>query len=105
MSFDIAELRDLNKSYLDSAIVELCLPGSEYSPQALYHILNTVEQETPRELKRCPQIMWDTVGDLAVCASPDIVLGACKLKKFYRKQSGCWIWWRCLFLLQMERYK
>ena len=85
-------MRQLNNSYLDSAIVELCLPGSEFSPQALYHILNTVEQETPRQLKRCPQIMWDTVGDLAV-GNVSASIGKDILKfepRMIRKRSDWW---------------
>lgn len=54
------------KSYLDSAIIELCLPGSQFSPAALYQCLHDVEEESPKKLKECPQAMWDAVGDLAV---------------------------------------
>lgn len=54
------------KSFFDSAIVELCLPGSKFSPQALYFCLHLSGEETPKESKRCTQVMWDAVGDLSV---------------------------------------
>lgn len=54
------------KSFLDSTIIELCLPGSQFTPQSLYACLNAIESESKKDLKRCPQIMWDAVGDLAV---------------------------------------
>ena len=67
VEFDYSEVRKMHKSFLDSAIIELCLPGSKFSPQALYTCLNAIEEESPKELGRCPQAMWDAVGDLAVC--------------------------------------
>ena len=65
--FDDTEMRKMYKSFLDSTIIELCLPGSKFSPQALYSCLHAIEEESPKELRRCPQLMWDSVGDLAVC--------------------------------------
>lgn len=64
--FDDNEMRKMYKSFLDSTIIELCLPRSVFTPQALYSCLHAVEEESPRELKRCPQLMWDAVGDLSV---------------------------------------
>ncbi|KAL5507170.1 hypothetical protein ACEPAH_6626 [Sanghuangporus vaninii] len=63
--FENSEIKRVYKSFLDSAIIELCLPGSKFSPQALYFCLHTTQEETPKLLRRCPQLMWDTVGDLA----------------------------------------
>jgi len=63
--FNNAVLRNMYKSYLDSAIIELCLPGSQFSPAALYQCLHDVEKESPKQLRHCPQAMWDAVGDLA----------------------------------------
>ncbi|KAL5485099.1 hypothetical protein ACEPAI_7741 [Sanghuangporus weigelae] len=63
--FENSEIKRMYKSFLDSAIIELCLPGSKFSPQALYFCLHTTQEETPRLLRRCPQLMWDAVGDLA----------------------------------------
>ena len=64
--FEKSEIKRMYKSFLDSAIIELCLPGSKFSPQALYFCLHTTQEETPKLLRRCPQLMWDVVGDLAV---------------------------------------
>lgn len=64
--FDDTEMRKMYKSFLDSTIIELCLPRSKFTPQALYSCLHAIEEESPKELKRCPQLMWDAVGDLAV---------------------------------------
>ncbi|KAH8119258.1 hypothetical protein DFH11DRAFT_1686181 [Phellopilus nigrolimitatus] len=63
--FDHGEIRRMYKSFLDSTIIELCLPGSQFTPQSLYACLNAIESESKKDLKRCPQIMWDAVGDLA----------------------------------------
>ncbi|KAL5523887.1 hypothetical protein ACEPAG_8060 [Sanghuangporus baumii] len=63
--FENSEIKRMYKSFFDSAIIELCLPGSKFSPQALYFCLHTTQEETPRLLRRCPQLMWDAVGDLA----------------------------------------
>ncbi|KAL5528321.1 hypothetical protein ACEPAF_7457 [Sanghuangporus sanghuang] len=63
--FENSEIKRMYKSFLDSAIIELCLPGSKFSPQALYFCLHTTQEETPKLLRRCPQLMWDAVGDLA----------------------------------------
>ena len=65
--FEIAEMKKVYKSFLDSAIIELCLPRSRFSPQALYFCLHATVEETPKLLRRCPQLMWDAIGDLAVC--------------------------------------
>ncbi|EJD03112.1 uncharacterized protein FOMMEDRAFT_156484 [Fomitiporia mediterranea MF3/22] len=63
--FERSEIRRMYTSFLDSAIIELCFPGSKFSPQALYFCLNATQEENPRILRRCPQLMWDAVGDLA----------------------------------------
>ena len=65
--FDDTEMRKMYKSFLDSTVIELCLPGSNFSHQALYSCLHVIEEESPKDLRRCPQLMWDSVGDLAVC--------------------------------------
>lgn len=66
IQFDLSELRPVYKSFLDSTVVELCLPGSVFTTQALFACLKAIGEESARELKRCPQAMWDAVGDLAV---------------------------------------
>ncbi|PCH43414.1 hypothetical protein WOLCODRAFT_138330 [Wolfiporia cocos MD-104 SS10] len=64
--FDWAGLKSVHKSFIDSIIVELCLPRSEIPRQILYQILHEAIAETPRDAKRFPQALWDAVGDLSV---------------------------------------
>lgn len=66
--FDWAGLRDACKSFLDSIIIELCFPRAPYPKQILYQILHDAVDESPREAKRFPQMLWDAVGDLSVSA-------------------------------------
>jgi hypothetical protein len=68
MQFEWLELRDAYKSFLDSIIIELCLPDSATPPRILLQILNEAVDEAPREAKRFPQAMWDAIGDLSVCS-------------------------------------
>ncbi|KZT10678.1 uncharacterized protein LAESUDRAFT_734491 [Laetiporus sulphureus 93-53] len=64
--FDWSALKDVHKSFIDSIIVELCLPQSSMPKQILYQILHDAIAETPRDAKRFPQALWDAVGDLSV---------------------------------------
>ncbi|KZT29034.1 hypothetical protein NEOLEDRAFT_1154103 [Neolentinus lepideus HHB14362 ss-1] len=64
--FDWVELKAVHRSFLDSIIIELCLPQSRYPKQVLYSILHDAVDESPREAKRFSQAVWDTVGDLAM---------------------------------------
>ncbi|KAG1731502.1 uncharacterized protein EDB91DRAFT_1058741 [Suillus paluster] len=66
MAFDWAGLKDACKSFLDSIIIELCFPKQPYPKRILYHILHDAVDESPREAKRFPQTMWDSVGELSV---------------------------------------
>jgi hypothetical protein len=66
VQFEWLQLRDAYKSFLDSIIIELCLPDSSTPPRILLQILNEAVEEAPREAKRFPQAMWDAVGDLSV---------------------------------------
>ncbi|EPQ57181.1 hypothetical protein GLOTRDRAFT_39174 [Gloeophyllum trabeum ATCC 11539] len=76
MMFDWQELRTVYKSFLDSIIIELCLPQSRYPKQVLYSILHDAVDESPREAKRFPQAVWDAVGDLAMAVElQDIIEG------------------------------
>jgi hypothetical protein len=68
-SFDWASLKGVHKSFLDSIIVELCLPNSQISKAILFEILQEAVEEAPRDAKRFPQVLWDVVGDLAVSFS------------------------------------
>lgn len=64
--FDEFALRESYKSYVDSIVIELCLPNSQYPKYILARILEDATQEAPREKKRFPQALFDALGDLAV---------------------------------------
>lgn len=64
--FDWGHLKSMHKSFLDSIVVELCLPQSPIPKQILLNILSEAIDETPRDAKRFPQALWDAMGDLAV---------------------------------------
>ena len=67
--FDWASLKTMHKSFLDSIVVELCLPNSQYSKQIMLQLLEEATTESPRETKRFPQTLWDAVGDFSVSVS------------------------------------
>jgi hypothetical protein len=64
--FDWTALREAYKSYVDSIVIELCLPNSQYPKYILARILEDATQEAPREAKRFPQALFDALGDLSV---------------------------------------
>ncbi|TFY60551.1 hypothetical protein EVJ58_g5078 [Rhodofomes roseus] len=64
--FDWTELKSVHKSFIDSIIVELCLPQSPIPRQILLQILHEAIIESPREAKKFPQAVWDAMGDLSV---------------------------------------
>ncbi|KAH9979163.1 hypothetical protein BJV74DRAFT_858646 [Russula compacta] len=64
--FDWFALRESYKSYVDSIVIELCLPNSQYPKYILARILEDATQEAPREKRRFPQALFDALGDLAV---------------------------------------
>ncbi|KAJ3984757.1 hypothetical protein F5890DRAFT_1474338 [Lentinula detonsa] len=64
--FDWQETRKACSSFLDSIIVELCFPGAPYAKAILYQILHDAIEESPRDARRFPQLLWDFVGDLSV---------------------------------------
>jgi hypothetical protein len=66
--FDWASLREGYRSYIDSIVIELCLPNSRYPKYILARILEDATQEAPREKRRFPQVLFDALGDLAVSA-------------------------------------
>ncbi|KIM45307.1 hypothetical protein M413DRAFT_441989 [Hebeloma cylindrosporum] len=59
-------LRGAADSFLDSIIIELCFPQGTYPKAILFRILHDAIEETPREEKYFPQVLWDAVGDLSV---------------------------------------
>jgi len=71
--FDWASLKAMHKSFLDSIVVELCLPNSKYSKQILLQLLDEAATESPKETKRFPQALWDAVGDFSVGVPPIMV--------------------------------
>ena len=64
--FDWSALREAYKSYVDSIVIEICLPNSQYPKYILTRMLEDATQEAPRETKRFPQALFDALGDLAV---------------------------------------
>ncbi|KAI0793177.1 hypothetical protein C8Q75DRAFT_547778 [Abortiporus biennis] len=62
--FDWSQLKVVHKSFLDSIIVELCLPHSSYPKNILWQILNEAIEENPKDAKKFPQALWDALGDL-----------------------------------------
>ena len=64
--FDWAKLRNIHKSFLDSIIVELCLPQSLIPKSILFQILEEAFEESSRDTKLFPQGLWDAIGDLSV---------------------------------------
>lgn len=67
--FDWAKLRNIHKSFLDSIIVELCLPQSLIPKSILFQILEEAFEESSRDTKLFPQGLWDAIGDLGVSVS------------------------------------
>ena len=65
-AFDWAKLKPIHKSFLDSLIVELCLPNSRIPKQVLYQLLHEAMEESPKDAKQFSQAVWDAVGDLSV---------------------------------------
>ncbi|OBZ71054.1 GTPase-activating protein gyp1 [Grifola frondosa] len=65
--FDWGGLKQIHKSFLDSIIVELCLPQSGIPRHILCQILGEAIEECPRDAKRFSQEVWNAVGD---CATP-----------------------------------
>lgn len=66
----------MHKSFLDSVVVELCLPNSQYSKQIMLQLLEEATTESPKETKRFPQALWDAVGDFSVNISLILVAHA-----------------------------
>ncbi|KAH9942511.1 uncharacterized protein BXZ73DRAFT_88059 [Epithele typhae] len=63
--FDWGQLKTVHKSFLDSIVVELCLPNSPIPRPVLYQLLSETVEESPKETKQFSQAVWDAVGDLS----------------------------------------
>ncbi|KAJ3891066.1 hypothetical protein GG344DRAFT_77269 [Lentinula edodes] len=72
--FDWSETRKACSSFLDSIVVELCFPRAPYPKATLYQLLHDAIEECPREAKRFPQMLWDSVGDLSVAVQLQQIL-------------------------------
>lgn len=77
--FDWSTGKIVHRSFLDSIIVELSLPGSTVPKQILLHILREAIDESPKDAKRFPQVLWDAMGDFAVSFQIDGVIYAFKI--------------------------
>jgi len=66
MMFDWTSLKASYKSFVDSIVIELCLPQSKFPRHVLTLILREAIEEVPGESKRFPQALWDALGDLSV---------------------------------------
>ncbi|KAI0645959.1 hypothetical protein C8Q79DRAFT_967138 [Trametes meyenii] len=64
-TFDWSQLKAIHKSFLDSLIVELCLPDSPIPKPILVQLLGEATDESPADAKRFSQALWDAVGDLS----------------------------------------
>ena len=66
IGFDFSSLKNVYKSFIDSIVIELCLPESTMPKYIFTRILEEAILESPAEAKRFPQAMWDAMGDLSV---------------------------------------
>lgn len=66
VGFDFANLKNVYKSFVDSIVIELCLPESAMPKFILTTILQEALEESPSEARRFPQALWDALGDLSV---------------------------------------
>lgn len=64
--FDWNALKASYKSFVDSIVIELCLPQSIIPKYILTSILQEAIEELPSESKRFPQALWDALGDFSV---------------------------------------
>ena len=66
-AFEWSQLKALQKSYLDSIVVELCLPNSRFPDNILYLLLrDAIDEASHKEQGVFPQALWDAIGDLSV---------------------------------------
>ncbi|KAI0062875.1 hypothetical protein BV25DRAFT_1855093 [Artomyces pyxidatus] len=76
IAFDWASLKTSYKSFVDSIVIELCLPHSQFPKYILTSILEDAVDEAPGESKRFPQALWDALGDLSVAVKLQEILEA-----------------------------
>jgi hypothetical protein len=88
VAFDWASLKDAYKSFVDTIVIELCLPGSEFPTYILTAMLSEAFDEQPKEKKRFPQALFDTLGDLSVCTYSGLSNTRVQTTIDYRKLHG-----------------
>ncbi|TFY80469.1 hypothetical protein EWM64_g3543 [Hericium alpestre] len=76
MAFDWSGLKNSYKSYVDSIVIELCLPGSTFPKHVLTALLKEAIDEVPKDAKRFPQALWDALGDLSVAIQLQFIMEA-----------------------------
>ncbi|KAI0027822.1 hypothetical protein K488DRAFT_74250 [Vararia minispora EC-137] len=64
-AFNWENLKGVYKSYVDSIVIELCLPGSHYPRPVLVAILSEALEESPRDERHFPQALFNALGDLS----------------------------------------
>lgn len=64
--FDVERLKDTGRNFVDSIIMEICFPNSNYPKNVLLQILHDAVRECPREANRFPQALWDAMGSFSV---------------------------------------
>lgn len=69
MEFNWKKLKEAFLSFQDSTVIELCLPDSKFTLQALFACLHAIETESPKYTKCYPQAMADAIGDLGVSSN------------------------------------
>ncbi|VDC01651.1 unnamed protein product [Peniophora sp. CBMAI 1063] len=81
-AFNWQSLKKSYKNFVDSIVIELCLPGTTYPKYVLTALLEEAIQESPKEAKRFPQAMFDVLGDfsqavllLEILEAPLLALG------------------------------
>jgi hypothetical protein len=84
---NIRKLREAHRSFIDSVVLEVALPNSEYPPYILMSLLHDAVEECRKEEKRFSQALWDAIGDFSVC--------------IYRVLMSPIVWthYRCTFLI------
>ena len=66
VGFEFGNLKKMYKSFVDSIVIELCLPESAMPKFILTAILQEALEESPSEGRRFPQALWDALGDFSV---------------------------------------
>ena len=75
--FDWVRVKEIHKSFIDAIVIEICFPGSPIPGTILLHILREATEESPRDAKCFPQVMWDSVGNFSVRATLSDVSACC----------------------------